>query len=129
MDFIHILPIFPIPHTLICRRAVISVPKTEESKCPDQDWKREILSNHHPLQLRKHILVSHIIKFTTNLPFTSNIALRKQKESYHVLKETDPPLTRAASCFYVPCFMSAAFDLRKFEMPPGNFDSCRICRD
>lgn len=62
-------------------------------------------------KLRKHILVSHTIKFTTHLPFTSNIGLGKQKEASQILRETDPWLTRATSCFYTLCFTSAASNL------------------
>lgn len=72
-------------------------------------------------KLRKQIFLSHIIKFTTNLPSTSKTDLGKQKWTSQILKETNSWLTRAASCFYTPHFTSAASDLGKFEMTPTNW--------
>lgn len=90
-----------------------------EHQRPDQDWKRNFKEQPSP-KLRKQIFLSHIIKFTTNLPSTSNTDLGKQKGTSQILKETNSGLTRAASCFYAPRFMSAASDLGKFEMTPAN---------
>lgn len=72
-------------------------------------------------KLKKQIFLSRITKFTTNLPFISNIELGKLKGTSQILKETNSWLTRAASCFYAPRSVSAASDFGKFEMTPANW--------
>lgn len=88
MDFVHILIFSPNPYTLIYRRAGMGRNHTRMPMSRPGLEDRNFKEQRSP-KLRKHIFLSCLIKFTTNLPFTSNTDLGKQKGTSQTLKETN----------------------------------------